>query len=95
VVAHIDRKQPDARFVHAYHHMPSSTGKLFYQPTLFMKHSICHLSDTHISKSYIVIEHEKYVLARITDGLLVEFDGFDYINLRKINPLRYDMPFRF
>jgi hypothetical protein len=95
VVAHLDRKQPDARFVHAYHHMPSSTGKLFYQPTLFMKHAICHLADTHISKSYIVVEHEKYVLARITDGLLVEFDGFDYINLRKINPLRYDMPFRF
>lgn len=95
VVAHHDRKQPDARFVHAYHHMPSSTGKLFYQPTLFMKHAICHLADTHISKSYIVVEDEKYVLARITDGILIEFDGFDYINLRKINPLRYDMPFRF
>ena len=95
VVAHHDRKQPDARFVHTYHHMPSSTGKLFYQPTLFMKHAICHLSDTHISRSCIVVEHEKYVLARITDGFLVEFDGFDYINLRKINPLRYDMPFRF
>jgi hypothetical protein len=34
-------------------------------------------------------------LAHIREGVLVEYDGFDYINLGKIKPLRYDMPFRF
>jgi hypothetical protein len=95
LVAHHDRKQPDRRVAHTYHHMPSSTGTLYYQPTLFMKHAICHIPDTHLFRTHIVIEDEKYVLAHIRDGVLVEYDAFDYINLRQLKPLRYDMPFRF